>query len=127
MIEYYGCSDVVWQLIRLAILGGLIYCPMNFLKGDYVIPLSILVGSLVYWLLMTMFCSIMYATIRCEALGPFDAIFLLDDRKNLSNILASMFIEPLEFDSFKQYLFGKLDKLHKCRSKLVKHYGMYWY
>lgn len=69
----------------------------------------------------------MLLVFKYEALGPFDALFLLDDPKNISNIVACCYIEPFEFDSMKRHLLKKLDKLHKCRSKLVKFLGLWWF
>lgn len=89
--------------------------------------IGILIGCVLYWLIMKLFQKVMYLAFKYESLGPFDAIFLLDDRKNLSNILACSFLEPYEFERMKIYLFGKTANLHKCRSKLVKSFGLYWY
>jgi phage terminase large subunit len=69
----------------------------------------------------------MYLTLRCEALSTFDAVFMLDDIKNLSNILACCFFDPVEFEDTKQFLFNHLDTLHKCKSKLTKKFGQWWY
>ena len=63
----------------------------------------------------------------CECLGPFDALMMLDDHKNVSNILAACFIEEFEFESMKKYLLLKTSVIHKCRSKLVKIFGLYWF
>ena len=60
----------------------------------------------------------------CESLGAFDSVFLLDDKNNYSNILGCMFFEKFEFESMKDYLLGKTENLHKCRSKLVKVFGI---
>ena len=64
---------------------------------------------------------------NCEALGGFDAIFLLDDKKNIANIVGVIFFEEFEFESMKEYLLMKTTELHKCRSKLVKKFGIYWW
>jgi len=69
----------------------------------------------------------MLLTNRCESLGVFDAVFLLDDRKNLSNIIACSFHEPINYESMKKYIWAKTENLHKCRSKLTKKFGMWWF
>ena len=63
----------------------------------------------------------------CESLGSFDALLMLDDPKNVTNIMAAAFIEPYEAESMKNYFFEKTSILHRCRSKLVKHFGLYWF
>ena len=60
----------------------------------------------------------------CEGLGAFDSVFLLDDEQNYSNILGCMIFEKFEFESMRDYLFDKTENLHKCRSKLVKVFGI---
>ena len=88
---------------------------------------GIALGILAYVLIMSLFKQIMYLTCRCESLGPFDAVFLLDDRKNLSNIVSCCFTETFEFDSMKKYIHSKTSNLHKCRSKLSKKFGLWWF
>ena len=69
----------------------------------------------------------MMVTSRCENLGPFDAIFLLDDEVNIANVLGTLYFEKFEFESMKNYLEAKTADIHKCRSKLVKKFGLWWY
>lgn len=69
----------------------------------------------------------MYFALKCESLGPFDALFLLDDPDNISNIVACCILEKYEFNEMKNFLLKKLDKLHKCKSKLVKILGLWWF
>ena len=64
---------------------------------------------------------------NCEGLGPFDAVFLLDDKKNYSNIVGFLQFEKFEFESMRDYLLDKTANIHKCRSKLVKWFGIYWF
>lgn len=123
--------------MRLVKLGGLIY--LGLLVADHygygnqyerywaIILLSTLAASIVYSILMSIFKKFMLLAFRYEALGPFDALFLLDDPKNLSNILACCYLEPFEFNQMMQVLLKRLDKLHKCKSKLVKFLGLWWF
>ena len=85
MIENYGFSDVLWQLIRISLLGSL--CTLGafgfteFIERVWLAYLAgIFAGGLVYVTIMTLFDLLMYYVAGCEALGPFDAIFLLDDK-----------------------------------------------
>ena len=64
---------------------------------------------------------------NCEALKAYDAIFMLDDRKNISNITGVLFFEQFEFDSMSKYLIQKAESVDKCRHKLGKHFGVYWF
>jgi hypothetical protein len=137
MIETYGIFDYFWQLVRLAILGSLMYfsCeaiklfgPSWYLSHTWALIITgIIFGILVYYLMMEVFYKFMYLAFRCEPLGVFDSIFLLDDKKNVSNIMAACFTEEFEFESMKKYIFGRISLLHKCQSKQVKHLGLWWY
>ena len=88
--------------------------------------MSILIGAVAYWIIMVAFDAIMYYGFGLESLNPFDAVFLLNDKKNMANFIGTLFFEPFEFESMKMYLEEKSAVVHKCRSKLVKKFGM-WY
>ena len=60
-------------------------------------------------------------------MGTFDEVFFLDDRKNNSNILGALHFDQFEFESMRDFLHSRSENLHKCRSKVVKMFGMYWY
>ena len=75
---------------------------------------------------MLLYDGIMFYVFGLESLSPFDAVFLLNDKKNMANIVGTLFFEPFEFESMKSYLEEKSATVHKCRSKLVKKLGM-WY
>ena len=85
---------------------------------------GVLVGCVVYVLIFMAFEQFMLTFFKCEGLGAFDSIFLLDDKKSYSNILGCMMFEDFEFESMRDYLFLKTENLHKCRSKLVKVFGI---
>lgn len=132
MIENYGFSDVFFQIIRIALLTSLCYLgtlgftPV-FDKLWLVYLIGILVGIIVYVLIMYLFDLIMYYSADCESLGPFDAIFLLDDKQNYSNITGVLFFEEFDFESMRNYLIQKTSTVHKARSKLAKKFGIYWF
>ena len=133
MISNYGCSDVFFQIVRLILLGALIVLPILFIetksKGakSLLIAGSILVGNLVYFIIMYLFELVMWYTAGYEALGVFDTVFLFDDEKNYSNFVGCIIFEKFEFEEMRDYLFSKLEKIHKCKSKLVKKFGIYWF
>ena len=66
--------------------------------------LGIFAGVLVYVSIMYLFDLLMYFGADCESLGPFDAIFLLDDKQNYSNITGVLFFEEFDYESMKSYL-----------------------
>jgi hypothetical protein len=137
MITSYDIFDYFWQIVRLAILGSLMYFSCEAIKfyghSWYLshtwaaIMSGIIFGFLVYNLMMEVFYKFMYLAFKCEPLGNFDSIFLLDDKKNVANIMAACFLEEFEFESMKKYIFDRVSLLHKCHSKQVKHLGLWWY
>ena len=62
-----------------------------------------------------------------EALTLTDALFMLDDPLNLSNCLATISFAPYDAQHMRQYLLTKLGSFHRCRSKLVKIMGLWWF
>ena len=85
-----------------------------------------MIGIVAYWLIMVLFDCIMYYVFGLESLSPFDAVFLLNDHKNMANMIGALFFETFEYESMQKYLEEKSSKVHKCRSKLVKKLGL-WY
>jgi hypothetical protein len=91
-----------------------------------VIP-SIILAGVAYILMMRIFFTFMWYAFKYEELSMVDEIFLLDDEKNRANIIGCLFFEEFEFESMKAYFISKCDKLHRCKSKLVKKLGWWWY
>ena len=88
MISAYGCSDVLFQVLRLVILYGFMWLAQYFAidlefiaKDDYWkwFPVSIFIGATIYWLMMLFFDALMFGIFGLESLSPFDAVMLLDD------------------------------------------------
>jgi hypothetical protein len=52
---------------------------------------------------------------------------LMDDKKNMTNIVGTLFFEKYEFEEMRDYLIDKTSTVHKCRSKLAKKFGMWWW
>ena len=69
----------------------------------------------------------MYIIYGCHRCGITDENFLQDDADNLANICGVFFFEQFEYESMKTYLIQKTAGLHRCRSKLVKIFGFWWY
>ena len=133
MIQYYGCSDVFFQIVRIGLLAALIIVPILLIEVEddkqkwTVIAGSVLGGSVVNYTILVLFDVVMWYTAGCEALGPFDAIFLLDDERNVSNVVGALTFEKFEFERMRDHLLKKTEDLHRCRSKLVKKFGIYWF
>ena len=75
------------------------------MKGHPILATGI--GSILYYIGFKIFNLFMLRTFECEALGGFDAIFLLDDKKNIANIVGTLFFEEFEYESMKNYLLMK--------------------
>ena len=88
---------------------------------------GIVLGFLGYLAIKTAFEWIMFYTCDCESMGAFDAVYFLDDNKNYSNVVGPTFFQKFDFEGMRDYLFKKTENIHKCRSKIVKKFGLYWY
>ena len=95
-------------------------------KHSYLYLLALLVGSIIYSVIMTIFIYLIMFIYNCEDLKPFDAIFLLDDPVNQCNVSGVVQFEKFEYQEMVQYLEQKTAVTHKGRSKLVKRFGMFW-
>jgi len=62
----------------------------------------------------------------CETLRSFDTLALYDDPKNLMNITGLTRFDKFEFEDMKKYIIEKTANLSRCRHKLVKYFGV-WY
>ena len=69
----------------------------------------------------------MMVAFNYEALGSFDSFFLLDDSKHVSNEIGVLYFEKFEYERMKMYLESKTKNFHKCRSKLVKKFGLHYF
>lgn len=78
-------------------------------------------------IMMSIFSALMWYVFKHERLGVYDEIFMLDDEKNRANIMACSFFETFDPQSMKVYLQKKCMDLDRCKSKLVKRLGLWWY
>lgn len=76
---------------------------------------------------MFVFSTFMKVVFDCEILGSFDSVMLLDSPSNLSNMVGTCFFEPFEFEEMKEHILGKTHLMHKCRSKLVLKFGLWFF
>ena len=133
----YTCGDVFWQLIRLTLLGGLIY--VSWLYGEafaikqkfdrkaLVKFLAFLVGAFAYYIVNEIFNLMVYMIFRCESLNFHDYSFLLDVQENNNTIVGACIFEKYDYISMKNFLLERTAKIPKMRSKLVKRFGVYWF
>jgi len=88
---------------------------------------DVALGILVYVLLFRFLITfIMLKCFKCETLRSFDTISLFDNPGNLMNIVGLTRFEKFEFEDMKQYLIDRTANLSRCRHKLVKYFGI-WY
>ena len=127
MIDYYGAEDIIWQFIRLGLVYFIVSSTIFAFNDSIHWTFSAVVGMYFYHYFIKSLNWVLYHVLGLEALGSYDYIFLLDDRKNISNIVGNLFFEEFDFKEMKQYLLNKTADLHKCRSKLVKRFGVWWY
>jgi hypothetical protein len=57
-----------------------------------------------YYLGMNIFSKLMFSMFNLEPLGSYDYIFLLDDRKNIANVVGTLFFEEFQYEEMKEYL-----------------------
>lgn len=69
----------------------------------------------------------MWLVFRCQALGNHDFQFLLDEKDNNHIIVGAGIFEKFDYLAMKQHLLAKTTLLNRCRSKLVKKFGLYWF
>ena len=61
-------------------------------------------GWLIYSICMATFFKYMKWVHDCDAPYEFDAVFLFDDERNISNILGCCILERFEFEQMKEIL-----------------------
>jgi len=129
MYDWYGIDDFVWQTIRLIFAGFLIYFGVEFSQSytNYNNIAGLGIGYVLYAIIYRLVELVMLHVWDCEALNAYDSIFMLDDKKNISNITGALFFEEFEYESMAKYLIAKAETIHKCRHKLGKYFGVYFF
>ena len=69
----------------------------------------------------------MWSSFQCEALSAHDYSFLLEEKTNSATIMGAGVFEKFEFEPMKKYLLEKAEHVHRCKSKLVKRFGVFWF
>jgi hypothetical protein len=95
MFDWYGIDDIIWQTIRI-ILGATMIHYSSIASESYTTHSTIAgigMGAALYYVFFSVFNAIMLNIWDCEALESYDALFMLDDKKNISNITGSLFFE----------------------------------
>lgn len=139
MLKYYTQMDAAWQWFRIAIIFATIVWSIFWFSsnvtfhkayyGAFIVDFwgGVILGALLYNLMFAAFQKLMEVFLGCEGLSSMDALFLNDDDKNLSNLIACIYIEPYEYNSMKKLLLKRTEDIHRCRTKLVKKFGMYYF
>jgi hypothetical protein len=102
---------------------GIYFIESNELK----IMIAIIVGAISYVILGATFNFFMMKIFKYEALSAYDSLVLMDDEKIIANIVGTLFFEKFEFEEMRDYLEERTSEIHKCRSKLSKRFGLWWY
>jgi len=124
----------MFQVLRLLILGSITLATSSvantFMGEKSQLLLNVLIVMLSffqYYLVNLAFNSFVWATFKCEALNAHDYSFLLEEKNNSHTIMGAGVFEKFEFEPMKKYLLEKAVHVHKCKSKLVKKFGVFWY
>ena len=130
MTHPYTCTDILFQLLRSLVLASMINLANSILNGTTSLTslaASVVLGSLLYYLLNIFFNWYMNYFFGFEALHFHDYAFLLQDEVNNHAIMGAGILEKFDYVNFKAYILEKAAKLHKCKAKLVKKFGVFWY
>lgn len=88
---------------------------------------GILYGFLICCVLNLINYYVMKFGFGLEALSAVDELFILDDEKNVANIVSAAILEKCDIEKLKTQLFSKADRFFRTRAKLVKVMGKYYY
>ena len=130
----YTAGDALFQVLRLLVLAGitkatslgiLLWLPTSSSLITYL--MMIVLSALQYAFFNMLVNHFMWTTYRCEALNAHDYSFLMEESANSHTIVGVGVFEKFEFESTKKYLLAKAADVHKCKSKLVKRFGVFWY
>jgi hypothetical protein len=64
---------------------------------------------------------------QAEQLWSYDTAFLLDSETNFSIMIGACFFETFKFEEMKEHILEKTSIMHKCRSKLVQYFGIWFF
>ena len=135
----YEFTDFLFQVLRLTVLYFICYWMyLKLIEVDLEeedvqmeswksVTLSIFLGGVAYALMMRAFNLVMYYGFDCEALGELDQVFLHENPDNCHIIVGAAFFEKFDFITMKNHIMSKVENLHKCRAKLVKKFGLYYF
>ena len=73
-----------------------------------------------------LFDKAMLQLFKMEALGIYDRLVMQDDHLNLTNIVGTCKFQKFDPVSLKTHLIKRLKTIHRCKSKMVKFFGV-WY
>lgn len=89
--------------------------------------LSVFTGYAAYFALFEVLYVLLKVVLGLEITGLHDFTFLLDDTDNTHMIVAVGTVEKFDYLTMKQYLNDKVELIDKCKSKLVKKFGLWFY
>ena len=62
-----------------------------------------------------------------EALHAVDELFILDDERNVANIVSAIILEKTDIDKLEAQLYAQAGRFFRTQAKLVKVMGKYYY
>ena len=84
------------------------------------------IGLMVYACLMAILDGILSILYNVEKLGVFDNLMNADKYDNLTQPIGVLFFDKFEFKEMKDHILKKTTDIPRCRSKLTKIMGI-WY
>ena len=132
MTHPYTLTDAIFQVLRLLVLAAITLATSlganRIMTSGYFLNILIVLASFFqYYVVNKIFNKIMWSTFQCEALSAHDYSFLLEEKTNSATIMGAGVFEKFEFEPMKKYLLEKAEHVHRCKSKLVKRFGVFWF
>ena len=113
----------MWQTVKLSLF--FIFKSIFAAQGT---TISIILTLVCWYAVDYIFCKWVEITYGCEKMAPFDIIFILQDLdKNVQNVCGVILFETFDGPSMKKYLYGKIEHIHRGKSKLIKAFGTFWF
>ena len=135
---YYTFCDRLWEIAKYLSLAGFTLAihylmQVHALSQDFnkftdlkfsIRDLAISLAAFVLFRLIT--DRLLYSMFDLETPGVYDRIMMEDAEGNWTNIIGVLRFEKMEFEPFRDLIFERLKNVNRCRSKMVKIFGV-WY
>tara|TARA_B110000305_G_C19179856_1_gene511448 strand:+ start:47 stop:337 length:291 start_codon:yes stop_codon:yes gene_type:complete len=89
---------------------------------------SYAIGFIFCMFMDMLWTNILERVYKLEIMPPIDLAFILqEDPKNQMNYIGGIFYDKFDGEVWKENLIKKLANIHRCRAKVVKMFGSYWF